>query len=121
MLPIPGFKKYRKASQRLKDETVTGIISDNSTCPRISPRLNRTFNTTGSTTTIDRWKHEAADKLSFKEIIAQLNFSGMLCINEYKSKRAQGYDLIDSDSKTSRILYLEKAYGLDRGIVKEHF
>lgn len=112
MLPTPGFEKYQKASQRLKDEAVTGIISDNSTCPRISARLNRTFNTTGSTATIDRWKHEAADKLSFKEIISQLNFSGILCIDEYKPKRANGYDLIDSDSKTSRILYLEKAYGL---------
>jgi hypothetical protein len=120
-LPTPGFEKYQKATQRLKDEAVTGIINDNSTCPRISARLNRTFNTTGSTATIDRWKHEAADKLGFKEIIARLNFSGILCIDEYKPKRAEGYDLIDSDSKTSRILYLEKAYGLGRGIVKEHF
>jgi len=121
MLPTPGFKKYQKATLRLKDEVVSGIINDNSTCPRISARLNRTFNTTGSTATIDRWKHQEADKLDFKAIISKLNFSGILCIDEYKPKRAQGYDLIDSDSKTSRILYLEKAYGLGRGIVKEHF
>ena len=121
MLPTPGFEKYQKATQRLKDEAVTGIINDNSTCPRISARLNRTFNTTGSTATIDRWKHQEADKLDFKEIISKLNFSGILCIDEYKPKRASGYDLIDSDSKTARILYLEKAYGLGRGIVKEHF
>lgn len=121
LLPTPGFEKHQKATQRLKDEAVSGIINDNSTCPRISTRLNRTFNTTGSTATVDRWKHEAADKLSFKEIISRLNFSGILCIDEYKPKRASGYDLIDSDSKTSRILYLEKAYGLGRGIVREHF
>ena len=121
VLPTPGIDKYQRSTQRLKDEAVTGIISDNSTCPRISARLNRTFNTTGSTSTVDRWKHEAADKLSFKEIIAHLNFSGILCIDEYKPRRAQGYDLIDSDSRTARILYLEKAYGLGRGIVKEHF
>ena len=121
VLPTPGIDKYQRSTQRLKDEAVTGIINDNSTCPRIAARLNRTFNTTGSTTTVDRWKHEATDKLSFKEIIAQLNFSGILCIDEYKPRRAQGYDLIDSDSKTARILYLEKAYGLGRGIVKEHF
>jgi len=120
-LPTPGFDKYQRSTQRLKDEAVTGIINDNSTCPRIAQRLNRTFNTTGSKSTIDRWKHQAADKLSFKEIISKLNFSGILCIDEYKPKRASGYDLIDSDSKTSRILYLEKAYGLGRGIVKEHF
>ncbi len=120
-LSTPGFEKYQKATLRLKDEVVSGIINDNSTCPRISARLNRTFNTTGSTATIDRWKHQEADKLDFKEIISKLGFSGILCIDEYKPKRASGYDLIDSDSKTSRILYLEKAYGLGRGIVKEHF
>ncbi len=120
-LPTHGVDKYQKASQRLKDEAVSGIISDNSTAPRIAQRLNRTFNTTGSKSTIDRWKHEAADKLDFKTIISKLNFSGILCIDEYKPKRSAGYDLIDSDSKTSRILYLEKAFGLGRGIVKEHF
>ena len=117
-LPTPGFEKYQKATLRLKNEVVNGIINDNSTCPRISARLNRSFNTTGSTATIDRWKHQEADKLDIKEIISRLDFSGILCIDEYKPKRASGYDLIDSDSKTSRILYLEKAYGLDRGIVK---
>ncbi len=120
-LPTPGIDKYQRSTQRLKDEAVTGIIADNSTTPRIAQRLNRTFNTTGSKSAIDRWKHQAADKLSFKEIISRLNFSGILCIDEYKPKRASGYDLIDSDSKTSRILYLEKAFGLGRGIVKEHF
>lgn len=120
-LATPGFAKYQKATQRLKDEAVTGIISDNSTCPRIAQRLNRTFNTTGSKSAIDRWKHKAADNLDIKEIISKLNFSGILCIDEYKPKRAEGYDLIDSDARTSRILYLEKAYGLGRGVVKEHF
>lgn len=120
-LPTPGFEKYQKATQRLKNEAISGLISDNSTCPRISARLNRTFNTTGSTATIDRWKHNEADKLELKDIILKLGFSGILCIDEYKPRRARGYDLIDSDGKTSRILYLEKAYGLGRGIVKEHF
>jgi hypothetical protein len=120
-LYIKGIDKYQRATKRLIAEAVNGIIQDNSTCPRIAKRLNRTFNTTGSTSTIDRWKHSQADKLDIKEIISRLNFSGILCIDEYKPKRAKGYDLIDSDSKTGRILYLEKAYGLGRGIVKEHF
>ena len=116
-----GIAKYRRATESLINEAIAGIVEDNSTTPRIANRFNRIFNTTGSKSAIDRWKHEAADKLSFKEIIAQLNFSGILCIDEYKPKRANGYDLIDSDSRTSRILYLEKAYGLSRGVVKEHF
>jgi len=116
-----GIAKYQRATDKLINEAVAGIVEDNSTAPRVANRFNRVFNTTGSKSAIDRWKHQKADKLSFKEIIAQLNFSGILCIDEYKPKRSAGYDLIDSDSKTSRILYLEKAYGLGRGIVKEHF
>ena len=116
-----GIEKYQRATGKLVEEAVAGIIADNSTAPRIANRLNRVFNTTGSKSAIDRWKHQEADKFDIKEIISKLNFSGILCIDEYKPKRAKGYDLIDSDSKTSRILYLEKAYGLGRGIVKEHF
>ena len=43
------------------------------------------------------------------EIIRKLNFSGILCIDEYKPKKYKGYDLIDSNTLTGRILYLEKA------------
>lgn len=120
-LPVKNVSKYKRATDGLIQESVAGIIDDNSTAPRIARRLNRTFNTTGSKSSIDRWKHQEADKLDIKDIISRLNFSGILCIDEYKPKRASGYDLIDSDAKTSRILYLEKAYGLGRGIVKEHF
>jgi len=116
-----GIIKYQRATEKLVNEALAGIIADNSTAPRIANRLSRVFNTTGSKSAVDRWKHEAADKLDIKEIISKLNFSGILCVDEYKPKRYKGYDLIDSDSKTSRILYLEKAYGLGRGIVKEHF
>ena len=59
--------------------------------------------------------------MDIREIIKRLNFSGILCVDEYKPKRYKGYDLIDSDALTGRILYLEKAEGLGRGIVKEHF
>ena len=118
---LKGIIKYQRATEKLVNEALAGIIADNSTAPRIANRLSRVFNTTGSKSAVDRWKHEAADKLDIKEIISKLNFSGILCVDEYKPKRYKGYDLIDSDSKTSRILYLEKAYGLGRGIVKEHF
>ncbi|PIQ89268.1 MAG: hypothetical protein COV72_03945 [Candidatus Omnitrophica bacterium CG11_big_fil_rev_8_21_14_0_20_42_13] len=118
---LKGIIKHQRATEKLVNEALAGIIADNSTAPRIANRLSRVFNTTGSKSAVDRWKHEAADKLDIKEIISKLNFSGILCVDEYKPKRYKGYDLIDSDSKTSRILYLEKAYGLGRGIVKEHF
>lgn len=114
-------QKYQRATRRLKEESITGLINDNSTLPRIAKRLQRVFNTTGSKSSIDRWKAEKAESLDIREIIKRLNFSGILCVDEYKPKRYKGYDLIDSDALTGRILYLEKAEGLGRGIVKEHF
>ena len=121
-LPTPGISaRYQRATDRLIKETVSSIVEDNSTCPRISRRLNRSYNTTGSIATVDRWKHRIADRYDIKEIISKLEFSGLLCIDEYKPSRHKGYDLIDSDGKTSRILYIEPAEGLGRGIVKRHF
>ena len=121
-LPTPGIsRKYQRATDRLVKETVSSVVEDNSTCPRISKRLDRSYNTTGSTATVDRWKHQIADRYDIKDIIQRLGFSGLLCVDEYKPSRHKGYDLIDSDGKTSRILYIEPAEGLGRGIVKRHF
>lgn len=121
-LPTPGISaKYQRATDRLIKETVSSVVEDNSTCPRISRRLSRSYNTTGSTATVDRWKHKIADRYNIGEIISKLAFSGLLCIDEYKPSRHKGYDLIDSDGKTARILYIEPAEGLGRGVVKKHF
>ncbi len=119
-LPTPGIERYARATERLKKEVVAGIIQDNSTCPRISKRINRSFNTTGSKSTVDRWKHKEADKYKFEEIIPKLGFSGILCIDGYKPKRTENYDLIASDSKTTRILYIDEAGGLGRRWIEEY-
>lgn len=120
-LPIAGIEKRAKATNRLKSEAVATLIDDNSTTPRTSRRLSRCFNTTGSKSSIDRWKHQEADKYDIKEIIGKLSFSGMLCVDEYKPSRAKTYDLIDSDAKTGRILYVAPIDYLGRGFIKEHF
>jgi len=77
-LETPGIERYARATERLKGEVVAGIIQDNSTCPRISKRINRCFNTTGSKSTVDRWKHQEADKYKFEDIIPKLGFKGIL-------------------------------------------
>ncbi|MEM4314650.1 MAG: transposase [Thermoplasmata archaeon] len=119
-LPTPGIEKYARATERLKNEVVAGIVQDNSTCPRISKRISRSFNTTGSKSTVDRWKHQEADKYRFEDIIPRLGFSGILCIDGYKPKRTGNYDLIASDGKTTRILYIDEAGGLGRGWIEEY-
>ena len=123
-----GFEKYQRATDRFKQEALSGLICDNSTLPRVAKRFNRIFNTTGSKSTLDRWKRKEADKYDFKQIISKLGFSGILCIDEYKPKRSKTYDLIASDRLTERILYLEnlpKIYspkakgGIAKGLVED--
>ncbi len=55
---------------------------------------------------MDRWKHEAARKYSFAEIIPMLGFSGFLGLDEVKPKRSGKYSYIASDVKTGKILYI---------------
>jgi len=119
-LPIRGIEKYARTTNRLKDETIAGIVADNSTAPRISNRLNRCFNTTGGQSSIYRWKQREADKYDIKDIIAKLEFSGILTLDEYKPKRSDNYSLIAGDAIKQRILYIEPVPGLfGRGSVKK--
>ena len=67
-----GIQKYQKATQRLKEESITGLINDNSTLPRIAKRLQRVFNTTGSKSSIDRWKAKKAESLDIRKIIKRV-------------------------------------------------
>ena len=107
VLPIPGIARYSKSTNRVRTEAIDSIVQDNSTCPRVAKRLSRSFNTTASRRTIDRWKQQLASKYTFKEIIARLGFSGILFVDEYKPKRAKFYDLIAADALSNRILYME--------------
>jgi transposase len=116
-----GIKKRARYTDRLRAEAVASLVQDNSTCPKASRRLSRCFNTTGSKFSIDRWKHQEADKYVIAEIIQKLGFSGTLCVDEYKPSRAKTYDLIDSDGRTGRILYVTPIECLGRGLIKNHF
>jgi len=42
-------------------------------------------------------------------------------VDEYKPSRAKTYDLIDSDARTGRILYVTPIEYLGRGLIKKHF
>lgn len=107
ILQSPGIEKYARSTNRLKTEAIAGIVADNSTALRISKRLNRCFNTTGSQSSIYRWKQKEATKYDIKDIIARLDFSGVLTLDEYKPKRSDNYSLIAGDALKQRILYIE--------------
>ncbi|MDI6840548.1 MAG: transposase [bacterium] len=85
----------------------------------MSVRLNRCFNTTGSQSSIYRWKRKEANKYDIKDIIARLEFSGILTLDEYMPKRADNYALVAGDAIKQRILYMETVSGFfGRGAVK---
>lgn len=106
VLPTPGIEKYQRAALRVKDEALDKNILDNMPYERTASSLAR-LNTTGSKSSLDRWKHKEADKYKFRDIISKLDFSGILSIDEYKPKRARHYDLIAADAVKWHILYLE--------------
>ena len=105
-LPTPGIEKYQKASVRLIKESTASLVDDLSTTRRVARRLSRSFNTTGSKSTVDRWKHRLADKFDIKAIISKLEFSGILCLDEFKAKAIKIYNLIATDALKNRILYI---------------
>jgi hypothetical protein len=54
ILPICGVSKYARATDRLKKEALDSVVLDNVSTPRISRRTRRSYNTTGSKSSIDR-------------------------------------------------------------------
>jgi len=80
-LPTPGIERYARVTNRLKEESINSLIHGNATFISVSDRLSRSFNTSGSKSSIDRWKHREADKYNPREIIAKLEFSGILSLD----------------------------------------
>jgi len=107
ILPTPGIERYQRSTIRVKEEAINKSVLDNVPYLKVSRSLIRSFNITGSKSTIDRWKQREASKYSFKEIIAKLDFSGVLSVDEYKPSRAKTYDLIAADASRCHLLYLE--------------
>jgi len=106
-LPVEGIEKYQRSTKRIRSEAIASVVADNSTLPRTSARLRRSFNVTGSKSTIQRWIEKEADKYQFKDIVPKLGFSGILCLDEYWPRRSKTCDLISSDRISYRILYIE--------------
>jgi hypothetical protein len=112
--PVSGVAKYARATDRLKKEALDSIVLDNVSTLRTSRMVTRSYNTTGSKSSIDRLKQKEADQYEFKDIISQLEFSGILSLDDYKPRRSSSYDLFASDATTGRILYLE-TQGVSQG------
>jgi hypothetical protein len=119
-LPIPGIERYQRATRSLVSEAVAGVVQDNSTLERVAQRLSRAFNTTGSKSALDRWKHRLASEHDFLEILSKMEFSGALSIDEYMPRRAGRYEQIAGDALQVRILYIEPVpWFFGRGVTEK--
>jgi hypothetical protein len=118
-LPIPGVQRYQRATTPLLQEGVVGLVADNTTLARMARRFARSFNTTGSKSALDRWKHQVARQYDFPAILRRLGFSGALCLDEYQPRRGGRYEQLAGDATRIRLLYLEpvpELYG--RGVTE---
>lgn len=106
-LPIPDIVPYQRATNKLINEVVYGSVQDNITLRRSALRISRSFNTIGSKSAIDRWKHRLASQYEFPYILSRLGFSGALSLDEYMPRRGNRYEQIAGDAKRLRILYIE--------------
>lgn len=106
-LPVPSIERYQRATTSLIQEGVCGLVEDNATLQRITNRLARSLNTTGSKSALDRWKHRRARQYEFREILKQMEFSGALSLDEFMPRRGGRYEQIAGDAERIRILYLE--------------
>lgn len=94
-------------------------MADNTTLGRMATRFARSFNTSGSKSALDRWKHRVARQSDFPAILQRLGFSGALCLDEYQPRRGSRYEQLAGDAKTIRLLYIEpvpELYG--RGVTQ---
>ena len=58
--------------------------------------------------TLHDWKQSAVDGIPFRTIIEQLNFSGVLSVDEFRPKRSETFDLFATDRMKGRILFLNE-------------
>lgn len=58
--------------------------------------------------TLHRWKQSTANRYPWKDVISQISFSGILCVDEYRPKRSNTFDLFATDRVKGRILYLDE-------------
>jgi len=106
-LLVKGITKYQRATNRIIKEGVASNILDNTPAERIKRRFARSFNITGSRSTLDRWKHKEADNLNFKDLIEKLKPSRVLCLDDLDPERSTHKHLITSDRIKGCILYID--------------
>ena len=108
-LPTPkSLPKHTRVTPRGRDFALSLIVKTNGSLDTSCSVTEEFANLKIPRTTLHRWKMSSAGNVTHKEIVDQLGFSGVLCVDEFRPSRDKVFDLFASDRLKGRILYLDE-------------
>lgn len=108
MPPPLAVRSHARVTVRAKELALSLVLQTNGSLKTSGDVTRSAANLPVPRQTLHRWKQSAARKIPWRGVISQLNFSGILCVDEYRPKRSLTYDLFASDRRTGKILYLDE-------------
>ena len=108
-LPPPiTISSHARTTNRSRDLALTLIVKVNGSLQSSGEVTRDITHLNLPRTTLHDWKQSAAGNVSHREIIKQLQFSGVLCVDECRPLCSDTFNLFATDRLKGRILYLEE-------------
>lgn len=97
-----------RTTDRSRDLALSLVVKVNGSLQTSGEATNDITHLRVPRATLHRWKQSAAGNVSHREIIRQLAFSGIICVDEYRPSRSDTFNLFATDRLKGRILYLDE-------------
>lgn len=108
-LPTPeSLPKHARVTPRSRDLALSLIVQTNGSLDTSGDVAEEFGNLHIPRSTLHDWKMSSAGDVNHKDIITELEFSGVLCVDEFRPSREKVFDLFASDRLKGRILYLDE-------------
>lgn len=124
-LPTPvKTERYARVTRRSRELALSLLVKTNGSLQQSSTVANELAHVHIPRSTLHDWKQSAAGESTHEEILKRIQFSGVLCVDEYRPLRSKVFDLFASDRKTGRILYLnetEDRYAISGDTAEQFF
>lgn len=104
--PLPVASSAR-VTDRSRDLALTLLVETNGSLDASSTVAHDLTHLHVPRATLHDWKHSAVADIPFRTIIKQLDFSGILCVDECRTKRSDTFNLFATDRTKGRILFLD--------------
>jgi len=124
-LPPPlEVRKHARTTTRAQELALSLVVQTNGSLKTSGDVTKAATHLSVPRQTLHRWKQSAADRFLWSDVISKLNFSGILCVDEYRPKRSDTCDLFATDRLKGRILYLDETedkYAITGDTAREFF